>query len=59
LLSILMNLLVIVFLIRGFITFTPLAAKFINVEPLMRLNKKYYSTLCLTIGLSFAIIRFI
>lgn len=47
-----------IFLLRGIITYTPIAAKYPTVEPFGTLNKKYYSPLCLILGLSFVSMLF-
>ncbi len=47
-----------VFLLRGLVTYTPLMKKYSIVEPFTSLNKKYYSPLCLFVGVSVFIILF-
>lgn len=43
--------LILVFLGRGLITYTPIAARYSVVEPFQTLNRKYYSPLCVLLGL--------
>lgn len=50
--------LALVFLVRGLVTYTPVAARYSMVEPFVTLNRRYYSPLCLAIGASFTIILF-
>ncbi len=47
-----------VFLLRGLVAYTPLMKKYSTVEPFTSLNKKYYSPLCLFIGVSIFVILF-
>ena len=44
--------LVAIFLGRGLVTYTPLADHYSTVEPFRTLDRKYYSPLCLLLGLS-------
>jgi len=43
--------LVLIFLSRGLITYTGFAARYSTVEPFVGLNRRYYSPLCLILGI--------
>lgn len=45
-----------VFVLRGLVTYTPLADRFFVEEPFRSLNRHYYSPLCLLIGAGLAVL---
>ena len=50
--------LILVFLVRGLVTYTPLGDRYSVVEPFRTLNRKYYSPLCVLLGLCLSAIAF-
>lgn len=56
LINIALAVLMMVFLIRGLVSYTPLAARMHTVEPFAGLNRRYYSPLCIVIGFGFAVL---
>ena len=48
-----------VFLGRGLLTYSPLAAKMHGVEPFSRLDRAYYAPLCIALGSGFAVLAFL
>lgn len=53
-----MSMLTLIFLARGALTYTPFANSYSVIEPFVTLNRKFYSPLCLAIGLGFLMLRF-
>jgi len=49
--------LVAVFLGRGLVTYTPIGKSVFAVEPFNGLNRKYYSPLCIVLGVMILVIR--
>ncbi|MGH1540330.1 MAG: DUF3995 domain-containing protein [Arenicella sp.] len=56
--AIVIILLAAIFLLRGLVTYTPIGAKYSAVEPFMTLNRRYYSPLCLMIGVGLILIKY-